>query len=515
MTAPFSPDSYSRPTGGHVRVTVMAAVAVITLVLAGAYRTSTHGWGDDFAGYLLQARALAEGRARAEVALNGDLVNNSDRRTGPDGYPWGVPALLAATATVTGWDVNALKVIGVASMVALTALHLWLLSLFPLGPRGIAVCAALVLWQPALLREVDIIGSDLPFLALSGAFLVLAIPAVRQPAGTRSIPTARLALAGLVAALSFTVRSNGIILLGATVLAAAHCLLTGYAVTRRQVVIGVAAFAAAAVAGYAVFFTLLPDGTSIHLALLTPEPGRYPRRIQEIVGDMTRFVPVRWLPDAVDHFVVLALIPLALAGVRVLGAAGRLLFVVLAAHTLLLVLFPQSDGLRYYLPLLPPLVILCWHGAASLIERASRAWPTPAGQPRLTTLVTALFLGGVLVAAGPPDESSQRMRGPLSASFAELTREVTRVVPPARRLSFFRPRAMRWFSGRETLAVTTSEHLDRVDAVALYRHLPPEEAPWLQPDEHALTSGGQFALVFENADFRLYVRTATRAGRAG
>lgn len=505
-----------RRTTARASTTITTVVVLaVTLVLAATRVSAWHTWGDDFAGYLLQAKALSEGTAREEVTLNGQLVDSSDRRVGPDGYPWGVPALLALAARVVGWDVNGLKVVGVVSFILLAVLHLQLLQQLGLPPAGLAAGAAAVLWQAPLLSELDIIGSDLPFLAASAAYLSLMVAALQRYDRSRQLSARLVGLAAFVAAASFAIRSNGVILIGATILTTAYCLMRSYTFTRRQLLLAVLAFAGAAAAGYAVFFTLLPDGTSIHLAFLTPEPGRYSRRVQEIVGDLTHFAPIAWLPDAIDQFAVLALVPLAAAGVRPMGSAGVLLGITLFAHTLLLELFPQSDGLRYYLPLLPPLVLLCGFGTAAIARTAARRWPILATRDRRAGAVLASAFVGAALLTGlsytPPDWP--RAHGPLSPSFAELTGAVTRTVGPDQRLSFFRPRAMRWFSHRQALAVTKTEHLDRVDAVAFYNHLAPEVAPFLQPDETALAGSGQFALVFENADFRLYARATPGSTR--
>lgn len=501
--------SSRRTAPGWTTITTVAVLAA-TLALATTRVTAWHTWGDDFAGYLLQAKALAEGTARDEVTLNGQLVDSSDRRVGPDGYPWGVPALLALAARVVGWDVNGLKVLGLVSFAVLAVLHLQLLRQLRLPPAGIAACAAAVLWQAPLLGELDIIGSDLPFLAASAVYLSLMVAALQRYDHSRALPARLVGLAAFVAAASFAIRSNGVILIGATILMTAYCLIGSYTFTRRQLLLALLAFGGAAAAGFAVFFTLLPDGTSIHLAYLTPEPGRYSRRVQEVVGDLTHFAPIAWLPDALDHLVVLALVPLAGAGVWAMGSTGVLLGLTLFAHTLLLVLFPMSDGLRYYLPLLPPLVLLCWFGTGALAAAAARRWPALAAVDRRAGAILAgAFAGAALLTAlsyAPPTWT--RAHGPLSPSFAELTGAVTRTVGPSQRLSFFRPRAMRWFTSRQALAVTKAEHLDRVDAVALYKHLEPDVAPFLQPDETAVAGSGQFALVFENADFRLYARNS-------
>ncbi len=48
-------------------------VLALALILGSLRLQEAHSWGDDFAGYLLQARSLVEGNPAAEVALNGEL----------------------------------------------------------------------------------------------------------------------------------------------------------------------------------------------------------------------------------------------------------------------------------------------------------------------------------------------------------------------------------------------------------------------------------------------------------
>ena len=62
-------------------------LAIASVALAVFWKTPGHSWGDDFAGYLLQANALLHGMPAEELQLNARLEAASDWRTGPDAYP--------------------------------------------------------------------------------------------------------------------------------------------------------------------------------------------------------------------------------------------------------------------------------------------------------------------------------------------------------------------------------------------------------------------------------------------
>src|SRR5581483_4690179 len=128
--------------------------------LSTFYLGDAHGWGDDFAGYLLQARALVDGSAAQEVALNHELLAASDVRVGPDAYPWGMPLAIATVANIAGWGIAGLKMIGLFAYLIYGSLTYLLARALKIERLGATACLALTIWQPEIVPEVGAIGSD-------------------------------------------------------------------------------------------------------------------------------------------------------------------------------------------------------------------------------------------------------------------------------------------------------------------------------------------------------------------
>ena len=85
---------------GYTRRDALTALALLVLALAlgaGAMDIG-HVWGDDFAGYLLEGRAIAQGRLEEQAQLNAILhpserAFGGRREEGPLVYALGLPAL--------------------------------------------------------------------------------------------------------------------------------------------------------------------------------------------------------------------------------------------------------------------------------------------------------------------------------------------------------------------------------------------------------------------------------------
>ncbi|MGI9051791.1 MAG: hypothetical protein ACR2HQ_03940 [Ilumatobacteraceae bacterium] len=203
----------------------LLVVAVVVFRLARTMQENGHGWGDDFAMYINQARGLVDGSADEVVATNRFALDNSAYRFGPVAYPWGFPALLAPIVMISGIDYSALKLVGTLSLVGAVLLYFALLE--PrLEPWESVIAVALVALNSWYLAWTDMVLSDLPFLCSLLLSLYLLDRLVR---GDRLLtaPTLTLTVVGVMFALSFHIRREALVLLFA--LAAAQCarLVTG------------------------------------------------------------------------------------------------------------------------------------------------------------------------------------------------------------------------------------------------------------------------------------------------
>lgn len=173
-----SPPSEIQPARSRAR-SLAAVVAGLLVVLAVDAVTlhDGHGWGDDFALYILHARNLAEGRP---YDATGYLYDPAAGLVGPPTYPPVTSALLAPVVARFGRDFRAMKWVMVGGL--LTALAGFaLLFADELSAGALLALVLLTGLNPLLLDAVNQIGSDLPFLA----FLALALLLMRRLDGTR------------------------------------------------------------------------------------------------------------------------------------------------------------------------------------------------------------------------------------------------------------------------------------------------------------------------------------------
>lgn len=181
----------------------------IVLAIALMARTAYHAWGDDWAAYLLQARALAAGNAAGELTRNARLIALGEGAF-PSAAPWGFPALLAFVGGTVGWSFASLKLVGIVS-VALAALFAFAIARFYLPVVTSALVALTLALSSGVLEHVDGLGSDVPFLAFSIAALFLIEWSMRGP-DTRGQRAVLMVAIVVVATAAFTIRTNGIFL---------------------------------------------------------------------------------------------------------------------------------------------------------------------------------------------------------------------------------------------------------------------------------------------------------------
>jgi hypothetical protein len=202
-----------------VRYGPALALAIVVGAMAAtmyAARRAGHWWGDDWALYLRQAKGLLDGHPNRVLTENEFTVFSSEGpEFSPPLYPWGFPLLLAPFVAVLGDDLDRLVIVPV--LCACVFACCW----FDLAKRRIGYLPALVgipavTLTPLLLSWSELIQSEWPFLAAAGVALVCLD---RAAAGDRLVGDRAtwkvLALVGLAAAAAFSVRREGLAMVGA------------------------------------------------------------------------------------------------------------------------------------------------------------------------------------------------------------------------------------------------------------------------------------------------------------
>ncbi len=316
---------------------------VLILLLSALLSISslTHGqvWGDDFAGYILQAQSLLHGSPQDFIQHNTFTIQNSSYPPGPVAYPWGYPAMLAPLLALFGLKLLPLKLLN-------TLVYLFFLyALFLLGrtrlPAGWALAlTAIFAFNPALLFAHDQIISDLPFLFLS----TLAVLFIESRTWTS--PRGAL-LTGIVIFLASSVRTNGVLLL-IPLLVSQALDLRARSLSGRWLTLALPWLAFAAL--LVLQFILLPSGQDSYLSHLSMLNGQV---LLSNLGYYFRLQAefVKGIPLGVFFLVLMG----ALLLYDLLVALRRNLAILsyIAATLVLLILWPENQGLRFIFPLLP------------------------------------------------------------------------------------------------------------------------------------------------------------------
>jgi hypothetical protein len=198
---------------------ILLGILFLTALFGSSMLTRGHIWGDDFAAYVGQAQSILRGEMGRFVARNGFTVSESSReqghQMGPAAYPWGFPLMLVPIYALTGLSPLALKLPGLLTYLGFLLVYFLLLKRrLPLTESLLAV--SLFAFNPELLRFLDNILSDIPFLFLSTLAIFLADLYVHETQGQRRWILA--AGTGTAIFAAFFVRTQGLILLGSLLL---------------------------------------------------------------------------------------------------------------------------------------------------------------------------------------------------------------------------------------------------------------------------------------------------------
>lgn len=212
-------------------ITALTALllALFTFGTALLSSNSGHEWGDDFAGYLTEAIAIANGTLDEQARLN-LVMHPSELSFLSDGadslvYVWGFPLMLVPVYRLLGYDVQTYSTIiyyklpGMLCLAGLAAVAFlfyrrrfsWLPSVF---------LTVLLVFSADVFDAAAAITTDLPFLFFSMLSLLLSevfLDSFRRPAWRRVLLALGL---GLSLWAAYVIRLNGITIVLTCLLAA-------------------------------------------------------------------------------------------------------------------------------------------------------------------------------------------------------------------------------------------------------------------------------------------------------
>jgi hypothetical protein len=501
------PSLRQRLDGAWVAVLPLAWVlALWTWGLAAEPR-----WGDDWAGYLMQALALHEGAVGRELVLNTLAMQGSDSQIGPYAYPWGYPVMLQLAGSLGGWELASLKGIGGLSLAGL-ALATFFLARLRVGAALAALATVLTCGQQDVLVGATFLMSDVPFGCLATlAFALVFTQHVRSE--SRALSWSLTLAIAVAATAAFAVRSNGAVLHATYIAALALVALRRRRPWRETLRHGFA-FAAGSALLVVAYFAAWPDGSLVHASYLSLDPATLARRLVTNLEAIWYWFPFGTLPGAWKLLTTLPALVLLLCCAHRRPWDTALVGVYAAGHLALLTLFPFDGGGRYYIPLLAPFFLLLAIGARELapaLPGVRAATVQPLLQSPLARAAPALLAALALTLVARAAQTPVHDAGPdapLGAAAERLAAFIDRRVPENARIGFFRPRGLRLLTGRIALGISDPRHLDRVDWYVWTR----ESRDQLRqvPLESLARPGSGFVRVRDEGPFIVFARTPLR-----
>lgn len=484
------------------KTAVVGLVIVVALAtgLAALRLTSVTDWGDDWAGYLMQTRALVESSISETIVHNSFTILNSPPPLGPMAYPWGYPILLVPIYIFFGANLLALKTVGLLAF-TLSLPVVYLLFQHRLSPVVLLLVVAALGLNAEVAVMTDRLISDMPFLF----FNLLGLLAIERfvVAQRRLAPTP---LTGLVLGVSIflasAIRINGLLLLAVLAVgqlmgflesgpARAHWRRDWRAIILPYTVFGIL---------YAGLMLALPDG-----GLSQTISAQAPRWLS--LSDMAAYylnLPAElFLPSQFRFLIYGATLPFVIAGIVRNFRTDLHLIVFCGLTILLLVALPFFQGLRYLFPVIPFYFYFMAQGL-------SIGWNLPEKWRWVNPTVTQVCLVGIvgyfaLVSIRTTTASLAgeiHHDGPADRDGLSLLEFVRKRTEPQDIIVFFKPRAMWLLTGRDSYLAVDCGKLGQADYVVINnliaggQQVPPARIPFCY-------SG---VIVFSNPTFTVYRR---------
>jgi len=475
---------------------ILSIILLSSALLGSSVLTRGHFWGDDFAAYIMQAKSILTGSTNEFVTANTFAVTQSSHQIGPAAYPWGFPLMLTPVYTLIGLSPLALKLPGLASYLAFLVVFFFLTTRrFSLTKSLLAV--SLFAFNPELLRFLDNILSDIPFLLFSTLAILLAELYAQE---TRNKYRLTLAvLTGVAVFVAFFVRTQGLILLGSILLFQGVRFLSQRE-QRRRLVTDTLTIAVSFGVLWGISIVIFPGGQSSYLALysgfsfdlLMNNIVNY----SQLFGEFFASLPGQDMFFGI--FVVLFFIGF------ITRFKTDLLFVLYAALYIAVIwTWPEWQGYRFIFPMLPFFVYFAMQGIRVTLSKieGNKKNILQKGTYGYLLIIVILFAYNSGANAFENLRADRDINGPFDPYSIEIYDYIKNNTPPDSVIVFFKPRAMRLMTDRDTLALTECNRIPEGNYLALSKkvgenlQIPPERI-----DECNL----HLDRVFENRRFIVY-----------
>ena len=457
-----------------LRNLTLTIILIVSIALGSSQLTRGHEWGDDFAGYIMQAKSIFSGDMQNFVEHNSITIHQSSAQIGPVAYPWGYPLVLTPFYAVKGISPMALKLPGLFFFAGfLICIYVWMKK--RLTQTESLLFVSLFAFNPLLLNFLDQILSDIPFLFFSTLALLLMLK--EKPRSTLNAT-----LLGAVIAFAFFIRTTGILLL-ASFLAVEFFNLWNKQTTREATAntLQVAVVVCATFAGMWVVYSLIfPGGSESYFDQL--EGFSFQTALGSI-GTYFELLALFFGKSISWRYLYYALFIFFLIGAWARRKDETILIVFFLLWMLLLIIWPIRQGPRFMFPLLPIFIYFTFQGMRSVISKL----PMNDHQPGQWIFygfwlsIIGIFLFNSSIDAYTNLKNDRSINGPFDLYSMEVYNFVREKTPADAVIIFFKPRALRLMTDRDTLMSTECERLPLGDYIVLSRKV--EENQQIAPEQ--------------------------------
>lgn len=445
-----------------------------------------HYWSGDYAMYLQHSFNLVNHRPYAESHY---IYNPQVSNLGPATYPPGYPVMIAPLLAVFGLDWWALKALN--AFVFALCLAILYLVFHRKGSRGLLWFILLaVATQPIYFIAKESALSDLPFMLFFFAGLGL----LEHYRISQKHSWVSAVICGLALYLPSAVRTIGIILIPAFILT--------YLIKQRRVsgwLLGVLAVTV----GLTLAQGWLLPGVSSYFDTLVINGATLKSNIIFSITSFNQFLRVGETTFAQTGTLAILLFLLGAGWIDSLIRKTSILEFAFAGYLAGLLIWPYTNGPRFYMPLFPLAIFYIWRGldfAASRVRKIQSARPWIIGF--LIIGFCASYINFYSTRAN--EKIHINILEPEAVSFFEYARDTS---DPEDVFAFSKPRVLGFYSERDSAAVDWAQsdpqiwdYLDSISAdyLALQREDDPTALRFIQRNpEH-------FERVFTNKFFEIY-----------
>ncbi|HXD11533.1 MAG TPA: hypothetical protein VN653_15825 [Anaerolineales bacterium] len=468
---------------------ILIVIIILSMVIGSSVLARGHEWGDDFAAYIMQGQSILNGKIQEFVERNTFTVFESSIQIGPVAYPWGYPLILTPALALKGVHPLALKIPGLLFFAGFL-ICLYLMTINHLTRTESLLLVSVFAFNPVLVKFLNQILSDIPFLFF--IYLGLLWVAKRKAGIWNSIGL------GVVIFLAFFIRTTGIILLASFLVYQALCFFRQKE-GRREILINSVAVVISFLLLWIISSLIFPSGQGSYFEQLK---GLTPKIFRENPSYYFSLFRMFFGSASAWTFVYYFLIVLFLIGLWKRRNEDQLLISFFVLYLVAMLFWPERQGIRFIFPLLPVFAYIAFHGVRTILNIL------PQQQQAMGSLVfsgcwlvmigTFLFQSGSLAYANLQD--GRQINGPFDPFSSDVYNYINEETPPDSIIVFFKPRAMRLFTNRDSVMIFDCDRLTIGDYIVISKKAENSQVP---PNE-INQCGLPLRNIFENQRFIIY-----------